>query len=35
MDLMREESEIQRELSIQLRIEGPLAPRLFQISQNT
>ena len=35
MDLMCEESEIQRDLSIQLRIEGPLAPRLFQTSQNT
>ncbi len=33
-DLMCEESEVQRELNIQLGIAGPFGQRLFQISDN-
>ena len=34
LDLMCKESEIQRELNVQLSIKGPVTERLFQINKD-
>ena len=34
LDLMCKETEIQRELNVQLSIEGPVTQRLFQINKD-